>query len=61
MVNIILEDMDASKVMADELQNLIPLQLNPESLGNYKFNNTIAMQRIIKYNTDLDHVPAQTI
>ncbi|KAA6356070.1 MAG: hypothetical protein EZS28_048403, partial [Streblomastix strix] len=33
MVNVILEDMNASKVMSDELQNLIPLQLNPESLG----------------------------
>ncbi|KAA6401175.1 MAG: hypothetical protein EZS28_003302 [Streblomastix strix] len=53
MVEILLSDMDASKVMTDELGNIVPLQLNPYIVSQYKFTNTISRRRLVKYTSDL--------
>lgn len=50
----ILNDVDAAKVMTDDIDKIVALQISPDVIANYQFKNYAAMRRLLGYGTDIN-------
>ncbi|KAH7823770.1 uncharacterized protein MONOS_1851 [Monocercomonoides exilis] len=49
----IMNDADAAKVMTEDMDHIVALQLSPDVIANYQFKNFAAMRRILEYGSDI--------
>jgi hypothetical protein len=58
LVYIIQNDFDAVKSMNEDISNILPLQISPDVLGQYRFRKHTSMLRLLKYSSDLSLSPS---
>ncbi|KAK2952791.1 hypothetical protein BLNAU_12259 [Blattamonas nauphoetae] len=53
LVTTIMTDAEASKLMSNDMTNIMELQLSPELLANYQFKNYTSMRRLLNQGSDI--------